>query len=127
MQFELSKPIMWSERNRLPDEPGVYVISKGEFDNIVYIGETTAQKGGLKKRVGDFHRATQDGKSKHSGGRTFHRVVGIDVSDLLIRFHAADTTLMNSEVLGAYIKLAERALIWKFVEEQGRIPICNHK
>ena len=106
---------------------GVYVISKGDLDNIVYIGETTAKTGGLRKRMTNFYRATQDGVSKHSGGRTYNKLFGTDVSDLTVRYHTANSQMDNLEVLCAYIKLAERALIWRFVEEHRRIPVCNYK
>jgi hypothetical protein len=123
-QFHLSEWLPWSRRDSVPDDPGVYLISKAETKNIIYIGKTWGGEG-LRKRLRHFGRAACGGVKGHSGGLTYNRKFGKEVTDLLIAVHISKVVRTEPEILNAYILFAERSLIWQYVELNGRLPICN--
>ena len=124
MQVHLFGPLPFDQRSELPTLPGVYVISQEKIENVIYIGETT----GLRERVKTFSEAARgDPGKKHSGGKTYHRKIGPDVSKLLLRYHTSQVISDAPGIQVAYIKFVERLLIWRFVEEHGKLPLCNSK
>ena len=128
MQVHFFGPLPFDQRSQLPALPGVYVISREKIENVIYIGETTGPNVGLRKRVQTFSEAASgDPNKKRSGGRTYHRELGPDVSKLLLRYHTPQVISEVPDIQAAYIKFVERLLIWRFVEEHGRLPLCNSK
>lgn len=122
--IHLSDYVMWEDRGALPTGPGIYVISKPECGQVVYVGKTW-NKDGLRKRVQQFHRSATTGMPGHAGGVTYNSVFGTDVSDLTVRTHTPVAINPDADILQPYIQYAERRLIWEFVERHGKLPACN--
>jgi len=72
-----------------------------------------------------FNNAALKGKAKHSGGRTYREIHGSQVDDLFVCFHVPKRTPRDPKIIGAYVKYAERRLIWEYVVCHGRLPECN--
>ncbi len=124
MDLLITEPIPWEDRTSLPERAGIYLISRGEIANLIYIGRTWGRKG-IKNRIRTFHRSATTGKKGHAGGLTFHSKLCGDTEGLIIRTHLADDIDPNPEILHPYISYAERKLIWDFVRDHGRLPLCN--
>ncbi len=124
MNIHLSEWLDWADRSALPDSAGVYVIAKGDCSNVIYIGRTWSGKG-VRNRINTFNRCANDGTGKHSGGVTFHKTYGPDVSDLLVTCHMPVAINPDPDILRPYIEYAERRLIWEHVEKFGQLPVCN--
>lgn len=124
MQFHLSAWVTWAERDTIPDVPGVYLVAKGDPQNVIYIGKTWGGEG-LRRRLRHFHRSACSGNKGHSGGVTYSGRFGSDVADLLIATHVTNVIRSDSTIMNAYILYAERSLIWGYVELHGKLPACN--
>lgn len=124
MNIHLDKPISWSEREKLPVDPGVYVISKGHAENIIYIGKTWGDDG-LRGRIRSFNRSATTGKPGHAGGVTYYSKLWESIDDLQVSVHIPRVINTKLEILYAYISYVERRLIWEFVERCGWMPPCN--
>lgn len=134
-----SKWTPWAARNEIDgcDQPGVYIIARigagcPEAVNplateVVYIGETCSQT--LKRRWYQFNRSAFERKPGHSGGKTFAAAfVDEPVASPSTRLHvAACPVLMGEPHRSAFIRHAERKLIWEYVQEHGQLPRCNSK
>lgn len=114
----------WDHRGTAPKSPGIYVISKGTPENIIYVG-LTRQTHGLRGRLGQFHRSATTGMHNHAGGVTYNRLFGSDVSDLVFSVHLADVPANSSRDLPDYLQSAERSAIWQHIARHGRPPACN--
>jgi hypothetical protein len=125
----------WSQRANLPLElPGVYMLSefkdqapKGKPElstKLIYIGETCGQS--LHGRLYQFNRSGFLGKLGHSGGATFARTYNAksDPAWLFISVMAVD---LEEPHTSAFIRYAERALLWSYVQQHGAYPACNRK
>jgi len=122
----------WERRDELTcrNRPGVYLLAfdvgAGEAaddldSRIVYIGQTDE----LAKRWREFQRAALDGKSNHSGGRSFHSSVHCPVLELYVAAWAPD---IESPLLrDVYILYVERKLILEWVRRHEKLPLCNKK
>ena len=124
LNLHLSEWLPWAERGAHPNLPGIYVIAKERPGNIVYIGRTWGV-GGLRDRLGAFHRSAMTGLKGHAGGVTFHRVFGPSALDLLACVHTTVAINPAEKILRPYIEYAERRLIWEHVEKHGDLPVCN--
>ena len=123
----------WPAREKLACRklPGVYLLAfdvdAGEPTDVldsrlIYIGETCRELG---RRWRYFENAARGGGARHSGGRTYHRVVKRPVEELLV---AAWAPSMHNEVpRDAYIRYVERKLILEWVLRHGRLPLCNRE
>ena len=125
----------WSERSTLSlTLPGVYLLAefKGQAprgkpalsSKLIYIGETCGQT--LHGRLYQFNRSGFLGKFGHSGGATFARTykASPDPSWLFISIMAVD---LEEPHTSAFIRYAERALLWAYVQQHGAYPACNRK
>jgi hypothetical protein len=125
----------WSDRYDLPVHlPGVYML--GQFQRrpnpgkpqisskIIYIGETCGQT--LRGRLYQFHRSGFMNKLAHSGGSTFYKTFKPepDPTWLFISVLAVEQPEPHSS---AFIRFAERALLWSYVQRYGTLPSCNRK
>jgi hypothetical protein len=125
----------WSKRFDLPVHlPGVYML--GQFQRrpppgkpqlsgrIFYIGETCGQT--LRGRLNQFHRSGFLSKEGHSGGSTFYKTFKPeqDPKWLFVSVLAIEQPEPHSSV---YIRFAERALLWSYVQSYGQLPSCNRK
>lgn len=113
--------------------PGVYLLA--EFDRrptlgkpalsrkIFYVGETCST---LQRRLYSFQRSAFDNKFGHSGGATFFKARDSkpDLNRLYISAMPVDRPLIERE---AFIRYAERALLWFYYEKHGVMPACNRK
>lgn len=124
MGFRITEPISWENRKELPELAGVYLIAKGKVSNLIYIGRTWGRKG-IRNRIRAFHRSATTGKKGHAGGVTFYGKMGGNTDGLLVSTHLADDISPAPEILRPYISYAERRLIWEFVRDHGRLPLCN--
>ncbi len=123
MNIHLTPPMPWAERAALPNEPGIYVVSK--VAEVIYVGMTRGREG-LRGRVGDFHRSATTGFKGHAGGLTyFGRFGPIQPDDITVSVHVPVIIRRESEVLHPYLQHVERRLIWEHVERYGRLPACN--
>lgn len=123
MNILISAPSAWTQRTALPNEPGVYLITKG--DEIIYIGKTWGGEG-LRGRISDFHRSATTGMKGHAGGVTFFGKFGpIDPATISVAVHVPVVVRRDAEILNPYIQYVERRLIWEHVERHGRLPVCN--
>lgn len=135
---QFSEWMRWQEYPSHPDSkhPGVYLL--GRFDsfpptlscfdeNIIYIGETVNQT--LKERLYQFGRSAFRRTLGHSGGRTFSDKllggVGQDAPSWL--YVALFPVTLTEPCLSAYIRFAERKLIWDYVQTWNALPQCNMK
>jgi len=129
----------WDNRAETPnhDRPGVYVLAR--FDEtpctevdptaaeIIYIGETCSQT--LADRWYQFGRSAFQQKSGHSGGWTFaatycdNRVMPPPAW----LYVAALPVALDEPHASAFIRYAERRLIWEFVQRHGIMTPCNSK
>ena len=132
-KFSSWKP--WSERASLPlTLPGVYLLAEFKdqapsgkpalSSKLIYIGETCGQT--LHGRLYQFNRSGFLGKLGHSGGATFARTYKAqpDPSWLFISVMAVD---LEEPHTPAFIRYAERALLWAYVQHHGAYPACNRK
>ena len=123
MNIHLSPSMPWPERAALPNEPGVYVITKD--GDVTYIGRTWGFDG-LRGRLGDFHRSATTGLKGHAGGVTFFGKFGpIDPTVISVSVHVPVIVRREANVLNPYIQYVERRLIWEHVERHGQLPTCN--
>jgi hypothetical protein len=122
LQIHFGDRLPWELRNSLPEQPGIYAIIKN--DRIIYYGKTWCG-GGLRGRIGDFHRSARTGFKGHAGGVTYQRRYGDDLSDLSVAVHVPHIVSREPSVLYSYIQYAERRLIWEHVERYGALPACN--
>jgi len=113
--------------------PGVYLLA--EFDRrptlgkpalsrkIFYIGETCST---LRRRLYSFQRSAFDNKFGHSGGATFFkaRKSKPELERVYVSAMPVDMPEVERE---AFIRYAERALIWFYYERYGAMPTCNRK
>lgn len=104
ISIHFTERVPWAERMALPTDPGIYCISKG--DQVIYFGKTWGN-GGLRDRVGDFHRSAVTGKKGHAGGVTYHAKFGTDVSDLSVEVHVPYAVSRLTTILCPYIQYAE--------------------
>lgn len=116
------------------DLPGVYLLADFKRhppsgkptlnSTLIYIGETCGQT--LHGRLYQFNRSGFLGKFGHSGGATFARTYKAksDPSWLFISVMAVNLEEPNAS---AFIRYAERALLWSYVQQHGAYPICNRK
>jgi hypothetical protein len=125
----------WADRAELPlDEAGLYVIrarddavagvrSKPRPESrLLYVGETCNQT--LRKRLSQFNRSAFMGKPAHSGGTRFNETQTTDINSIQV---AVYPILRNEPLSSAFIRYAERAIIWQHVFHHGRAPDCNAK
>lgn len=124
MNLHLSEWLPWSERDRAPQTAGVYVIAKDRPANVIYVGRTWGQ-GGLRDRLGSFHRSATTGQKGHAGGVTFHGKLGPLAPELFFCVHTTVAINPAPQILHTYIEYAERRLIWEHVEKNGNLPCCN--
>jgi hypothetical protein len=124
MNIHISDWLDWQSRDRMPTDPGVYMIAKGQKDEVIYVGKTWGGDG-LRGRVIDFHRSATTGQKGHAGGVTYHKRFGGQVDDLFVAAHVPVTIRRDREILYAYVLHVERCLIWQHVERIGRLPVCN--
>jgi hypothetical protein len=113
--------------------PGVYLLA--EFDRrptlgtpalsrkIFYIGETCST---LHRRLYSFQRSAFENKFGHSGGATFFKVRKSkpDLDRVYVSAMPVDRPEVERE---AFIRYAERALLWFYYERHGVMPACNRK
>ena len=124
MNIHIAEWSAWAAWDRIPAEPGVYLIAKGNPGDIIYIGKTWGGDG-LRGRLLDFHRSATTGQKGHAGGVTYHTRFGSAVDDLHVALHVPVAIRRDPEILYAYVLYVERRLIWEFVERVGRLPECN--
>ena len=117
-------PMAWDHRGEAPKLPGIYAISKGIPENLIYIG-LTQQTDGLRGRLGQFHRSATSGANNHAGGVTYYRLFGPEVSDLIFAVHLAEIPTISPRDLSDYLRTAERSAIWQHIARHGRPPACN--
>lgn len=112
--------------------PGVYLLA--EFGRrptlgkpalspkIFYIGETCST---LRRRLYSFDQSASGGKG-HSGGSTFFkaRKSNPDLKRVYLSAMWVDRPDVERE---AFIRYAERALLWHYYERHGVMPACNRK
>lgn len=133
----------WAQRNQTPGTErdgvcGVYVLAHyspappGKVDpldkTVVCIGESTAEKAGLRHRLSQFHRtAFMDGHG-HGPAKRYRNLKIADESILYV------CTLPVGPVEGSvlrartYALAAERFLLWQYVEHNnGELPVANIK
>lgn len=114
----------WDRRGEVPKSPGIYAISKGTPENLIYVG-LTQQTGGLRGRLGQFHRSATTGMHNHAGGVTYHKLFGPEVSGLIFTVHLAEIPKTSPLDLSDYLRTAERSAIWQHIARHGRPPACN--
>lgn len=124
MELSLSSPIRWSDRSKLPNLAGVYLIAKDDPENLIYIGRTWGN-GGIRKRIAAFNRSATSGLKGHAGGVTFNGIFGVPSEDLWVSTHVNEQLQDDPTLLHPYVAFAERLLIWNFVKENRRLPKCN--
>jgi hypothetical protein len=124
VNIHISDWLPWSDRDRLPAEPGVYLIAKGRPDEVVYIGMTCGTEG-LRGRIAAFHRSATKGLPGHAGGVTYNDRFGDEVDDLFVAAHVPVTIRPDPQIIGAYVLYVERRVIWEYVERVGKLPACN--
>ena len=91
---------------------------------LIYIGETCGQS--LHKRLYQFHRSSFLGKVGHSGGATFANTYQAVQNPQWLYVTTAEVLLEEPQA-SAYIRYAERALLWEYVQHHGAYPECNRK
>ncbi len=114
----------WDRRSEAPKSPGIYAISKGTPENLIYVG-LTQQTDGLRGRLRQFHRSATTGLHNHAGGVTYNRLFGSEVSDLIFTVHLAEIPTTSPRDLSDYLRTAERSAIWRHIARHGRPPACN--
>jgi hypothetical protein len=125
----------WAERARLPTKRrGLYMLAS--FNDVplpvrpslsyklIYIGETCGQS--LHSRLYQFNRSGFLGKFGHSGGATFAKTSQAEQNPEWL-FVATAEVLLDEPQASAYIRYAERALLWQYVQQHGEYPSCNKK
>ncbi len=133
-RLRLTSWVPWERRTELPGHriPGIYALLQtdrdpqvGEADplheRVIYIGETGLP---LVDRWRQFQRATRTGRGDHSGGNTYHRMIGGDLNGLYVAAFDFD---LDDPLCSAYRLFLERELILKYVLQHGRLPLCNKK
>ena len=73
----------------------------------------------------EFHRSATTGLKSHAGGQTFYHMFGGDTGGLYVSVHLPVGIDPRRVIINPYIAYAERRLIWDFVQEHGRLPVCN--
>lgn len=127
--------IRWSNRKDLDlSKPGIYLLGrftvsaptgKPDFSSkLIYIGETCGQK--LGRRLYQFQRSAFLGIEAHSGGSTFAREYSIKSEPSWLYLSIQPVALAEPHC-SAYIRHVERALLWDYVQEHGKLPRCNRK
>jgi len=117
------------------DTHGIYLLGRFERrapteidlndQRIIYIGETCSQT--LAKRLGQFRRALLTGRPGHSGGLTLsaHLINGsINPKHIFVSIMSVPHPAPEGPAIIRYI---ERALILKFVQTHGTLPVGNSK
>jgi hypothetical protein len=132
---KFSEWTLWSKRSALPLTcPGIYMLADfREHDRpirpslssrLVYIGETCGQS--LHSRLYQFNRSGFLGKLGHSGGTTFANIYKAEQDPSWLFISVAEV-LLEEPHASAFIRFAERALLWSYVQEHGAYPACNRK
>ena len=131
--------VPWSDRHTIDgcDHPGVYILARFTAgcpatvdplsSEVIYIGETCNQT--LKKRWHQFNRSAFEQKPGHSGGQTFDTAFCDEPgasTDACLHV-AACPVLIEEPHRSAFIRHTERRLIWEYVQQHGRLPLCNSK
>ena len=125
----------WSARAQLPARsPGLYMLARfagapppvkpSLSSNVIYIGETCGQS--LHSRLYQFNRSGFLGKFGHSGGSTFASTYQAEQNPEWLFVAIAEVSLLEPQA-SAYIRYAERALLWEYVQQHGVYPQCNRK
>ena len=122
--FHFLPHMIWHRRGEAPKSPGIYAISKGTPENLIYVG-LTQQTHGLRGRLRQFHRSATSGANNHAGGVTYNRLFGPEVSDLIFTVHLAEIPTTSPQDLSDYLRTAERSAIWQHIVRHGRPPACN--
>jgi hypothetical protein len=133
---EFSNWFRWNERRKIEnsDKHGVYLLGKfaatvplGRADPldaaVIYFGETCSQS--LRERWNQFDRSAFQGKSGHSGGKSYAKVYGDNGSDLYVA--ALPVTIENEDLRRAFIRFVERKVILDFAVKWKKLPECNRK
>lgn len=129
----------WSKREGIQrcDLPGVYVLARFESQppdevdptcvEVIYIGETS--RNSLSGRWYQFRRSAFELKGGHSGGWTFAaRFCDNKVGPAPAWLHVAAVPVdLHEPHASAFIRFAERRLIWEYVQRHGVMPQCNRK
>jgi hypothetical protein len=125
----------WQDRGSLVDVDAAGVYALACFDGTppsdvdvlsektVYIGETCDNS--LAGRMQQFHRSAFLGKDGHSGGWSF----ASRCSDQGPKLHVSvfPVFVLHEPHRSAFIRHTERRLLWEYVLNWGRRPICNSK
>lgn len=141
---KFSSWICFANRDKISKEllsPGVYIVAENtlkppsplrpsESDMLFYVGETCDQL--LRKRLYQFHRSAFSGKPAHSGGTRFHsefrtRTGRTLQEDTLMIAVLPIANYMQKSQWSAYIRFAERAIIWNHVRKFNSAPMFNTK
>jgi hypothetical protein len=133
--FEFAPWTAWSDRYSIQgiDKPGIYLLARFPGDppvavdpassNVIYVGESCDQC--ISKRLYDFHRSAFLSKPGHSAGWTYAETFGDDGAFLFVS--AFPVVLEEEAARSAFIRFAERKLLWEQVRLWGRLPSCNGK
>ena len=91
---------------------------------LIYIGETCGQS--LHGRLYQFNRSGFLGKLGHSGGTTFALTFKAEPNPSWLYISVMGVN-MEEPHTSAFIRYAERALLWAYVQRHGAYPACNRK
>ena len=117
--------------------PGVYLLARltdsplpvvDVLDpNILYVGQTCDQT--LEKRLYQFSRSAFHRKKNHSGGWKFCDLFneGRPAEAPAWLFVSLLPVIFDEPKRPAWIQLVERQILWDFVCEWDRLPLCNSK
>jgi len=134
-EIKFSHWTRWAKRTSLKGicSPGVYILAhfdvasagraSPQAEQIVYIGETCNNS--LRGRWRQFNRSAFEGKSGHSGGRTYRQVFGGQGDNLYVTAFPVEG--LDEEIRSLFIRYVERKLIWEFAQKWGTAPKCNRK
>ena len=86
--------------------------------------ETCGQS--LHSRLYQFNRSGFLGKLGHSGGATFSTTYKVEQNPSWLFISAAEVAL-EEPYASAFIRYAERTILWLYVQEHGEYPACNRK
>ena len=113
--------------------PGVYLLAQFAdtppdcvdctCKNVVYIGESCDQS--IGKRLYQFNRSAFQSKDGHSAGWTYGTKLGDDGRTLFVS--AFPVRIVEQVACSAFVRFAERKLIWEYVRMWGALPVCNTK
>ncbi len=121
----------WAERGKLPGAKvgGVYLIASFESsppetvdpldERIVCIGET----GYLPSRLNQFNRSVFKGREEHNPAITLRELGAANERSLYVSVLALEP--YGNPVVRAFVRVAERFLIWQYIERHNRLPRAN--